>query len=350
MPYVGDEDETLENTSEEDSSETQEQPSEEEDLSYPEPGAGPEQFDNGYSEDEYDETEEIEDEVLTQPEPEQGDAPRKAQAPEKSTPEKKKPTGNPHAAARIAARENQILRQRTEQLLALLEDREAERLSASTPAEKPEPEEEVQIPTFDEDPLKHIAARLDKMEREKAKESKQSEEKSKQSEVKQYLNESNRLIKDFVSKVGVENYNAATQFLAQAKVEEILEENPGFSQADAVKAATLWINNQRIHNVANGKNPGEFFYNKAKKFGFQAKAVASQTGKEKITSKSNPARDSASKTLSAASGIGAKKVVSVDDVLRYQGDHWDNFISEKAKSLGKKSGDIVMSDILAPTR
>lgn len=326
-----------------------------EDLEYPESGPGP-------TADEYEDMEDPDapapidddDEDLELPEKTFQDGSKEVKR-EKTKPEDKPKKGNIHAENRVLKRENRNIDRENRELKRKL-DLILEKLQEKDVSQDIEPEEE--IPLEADDPIGHQAAVNRKILKKIEEREKLEQFKAQQQAFIDEIKESDRHIAEFAdSSVGRDEYNKAIAYLAERDVEDIMNDDLDITEEDAVKLAAERAVERKIKWMRAGLNPGKQFYNRAVRAGYkrqssstpdQRRSVKQQDPKQEI--KRANARDAASRTLSTATGVSARRKTTSDDISKMSDQDIEAFLDSKAKEMnGRKRGNVRISDIIEPT-
>lgn len=270
---------------------------------------------------------------------------RQEPAPQRQPKEEK---GNIHAKLRIVERENKIMQERFAQLL-----------DAITNPKVPEVEEEEQeIVPFEQDPLTHMVSKLDRVAKQVDKQSNAQKQQQQKEQIGKALAKADDYTNQMVEKIGEENWQEAMEYLANVRIEDYLDRNPGKTRDEASNIIGAAVLREKISLAASGRDPAELYLKDAVRFGFRPSSLnqkevapvappktAPRNAKDDIRNAN--ARNANTRTTASMNGAPAKQKLSAKTVVGMKETDFRDLVDEVTKERGR-NGSIKLSDFILP--
>lgn len=251
--------------------------------------------------------------------------------------------GNPHARARIAARDARLYKQRFEQLWNWIQ--EQQKAAAAQ-------EQEQELPPFDEAPIDHLQAKTQLLEKQ-LQEKQFLEQKQRENEyIMQTLSQGGTAIQEFnQASNGV--YEKAVQHVANVRLNDLLESNPNLTLPEAERYLALEAQKKIFEWTRMGINPAFQFMDEAVRLGFNWQVY--ENGTQGVVQQGNDQarreiqaqrkRDNAARTISNMPGKSPKRPIQNRDPLKMQDDEFKDVLKIlEAERGGARRAKITMQD------
>lgn len=229
--------------------------------------------------------------------------------------------GNVFARNRILERENRVILRRMEDLIERL-DRQAN--------ERQEPE----IPEvdFDDDPLRAIHARQQRIEESIRRDREEAQRRELEREMRTRNTVANEAILDFAERTP--DYAQAIEHLAAIEMEEALEENPHLSEDEVDAMMSQKLAEQKIRWIQEGRNPGQELYRRAQRRGYQPRrAAAGGDARREVVAERK--RAAAGSSISKAAGRASQGKVNAGAIARMSDAEYREWADARMKAIGK---------------
>lgn len=267
------------------------------------------------------------------------------QAPVAEKPGKK---GNVHAELRIVQRENRIMQERFAKLLDAI----------TNPQPMQEEEQEPEIVPLEQDPLSHLASKLEQVNRKVDKQNLTAKQQQERERMGKLLSEADDLTAQVAEKIGVDNWQDAMEYLAEVRIEDYLERNPDRTREEANQIIGAAVLKEKVALTAAKRNPAELYLKDALRFGWrpqgqvnQAAAPvpqqAPQTRSAKQEIRDANGKGQGTRTTASLNGAPAKQKLSAKAVVGMKENDFRDLVDDIVKDRGR-TGAVKLSDFINP--
>lgn len=236
---------------------------------------------------------------------------------------------NVYARARILERDNAILSERLNIILQNMQQvPQQQQQAAMQRAEEGEPDPELDPIGAMMYQIKSINARLDRSQYEQM----QAAARGSRQQQLAYAD-------SMIRQTAVQNpdmFNAAILHLAQIVQDQIEDEHPEMTERERLGLVQSAIEDQKLKWISSGKNPGEEYLKRAKRFGFKWEDKAPQAAPAKKADareqiRQEKERDQRGRTIGTVKGAPAKAPMSSSAIRKMNDDQFNRWIDSSLK-------------------
>ncbi|MCI0421402.1 MAG: hypothetical protein L0312_19625 [Acidobacteria bacterium] len=188
------------------------------------------------------------------------------------------------------------------------------------------------MPKFDDDPLGHMSARNETLEKELRQVNEKIDGFTKQSGQMQFVSQMNEQISSSEAefRTSQPDYDAALKYLKDVTRSDLADQGMGAADIEqALQQGKLGLAHAAL---SQGKNPAQIIYERAKRYGYKGQAASTE---DRITTLAKG--QSMSKTVQGGSSAG----LSLRDLAQLPDDQIDDIVSDEKKFQALIRGGIV---------
>lgn len=236
---------------------------------------------------------------------------------------------NVYARARILERDNALLNERLNIILQNMQQvPQAQQQAAMQRAEDAAPDPEL-------DPIGAMMYEIKSIRNDLAQSKYEQMQAAVRGSRQQQLAHADSMIRQTAAQ-NPDMFNAAILHLAQIVQDQIEDEHPEMTERERLGMVQQAIEAQKLDWISKGKNPGEEYLKRAKRFGFKweaepAKPAAQKKQDPREQIRQEKERDTRSRTIGTVKGAPAKPVMSSSAIRKMNDDQFNRWIDASVK-------------------